>query len=940
MDQTEARRWLGLKEDAGAVAIGQAWQKRRTDLQQKLEAAPTAAHRQKFADLLEKVDLAYEALAEDIGDLEGQEDTPAITSNAGEAVGDWDEDEDESAPAVGNKPVGNAGKDRPAADKSAADDAARGDEGDRGADIYEEGVIRGDVLEAPVRLEPGEVLAGRYELRERIGEGSMGAIYRAHDRTWGEEVALKVVLPSVTGHIRARERFLDEARLSSTLSHPNIVKVFDAKSDGDYVFMSMELLEDGQSLRDLFEARKAQGNPFTEDEARHLGQTLCEALEYAHGQIFHRDIKPENIWVAKDGTYKLMDFGIARVMSKAERSRHGRVKGTTYYMAPEQFNFTANIDGRADQYAVGVLLYEALTGKTPTRRLKPLREARKDVSRGFASAVDRALAADPEKRHEDMAEFRIALTGRRPFAFVDLLPSRTVALAIVIVLLVGAVGTYATNIAIEAVRDAAGPMSAEELRALRTDTQRLESHVERLADRVHESREDLARRLRAAERDDSGELPILERWAEAADEHLFGDGMEAELQSRLAQARAHIEAGEFEQAVTLLQEVRDGYQNLRTEFRAAENLWRVELVNESARADWEAMIAGIPEEYELQTPRAATEARGHEQAAVQSESQGRMIRTIEHLNESEQAWRSAIATASDRVAEIEREIVEARRQAEEAAQRAEREAAEQARREAEAQARERAEQARQRLQAERERRLQQLLADNAMVNIPAGSFRMGDLAGSGEDNQRPVRTVQVSAFRMSRYAVTFDQYEIFAEATGRDMPDDEGWGRGSRPVINITWHEAQAYADWLSEQTGLNFRLPSEAEWEYAARAGTETEYPWGDRIGSGNANCLECGAQWAGRGVSSPAGSFAANDFGLYDMHGNVWEWVQDCWNDSYDGAPSNGSAWESGDCDLRVLRGGSWDFSPRWLRSAARNRYNVNASLEGIGFRVVQTP
>ena len=937
MDQTEARRWLGLKEDAGAVEIGQAWQKRRADLQDKLNGAPTEAHRQKFADLLSKVDQAYEALAEDIGDLEAEAESPERTSNLGEAVGDWDEDE--SAGAVRNKPAEVAGKDRPAADKLAGDEAGHGaEEGDREANIYEDGVIRGDVISAPVRLEPGEVLANRYELRERIGEGSMGAVYRALDRTWGEEVALKVVLPSVTGHIRARERFLDEARLSSTLSHPNIVKVFDGKSDGDYVFMSMELLEGGQSLRALFEARKSEGQPFSEDEARALGQSLCEALEYAHRDIFHRDIKPENVWVTGDGTYKLMDFGIARVMSKAERSRHGRVKGTTYYMAPEQFNFTANIDGRADQYALGVLLYEALTGKTPTRRLKPLREVRKDISRGFAAAVDRALEADPEKRHENMTEFRIALSGRRPFAFVDMLPSRTVALAAVIILLVAGVGTFATNVAIEAVRDAAAPMSAEEMRALRTEAQRLDSHVERLAERVHESRAELVNRIRDAEGDNGAELPVLERWAEAADNHLFGEGMEAELQSTRERARSHIQSGDFEQAVALLQEVRDGYQNLRTEFRAAENLWRVELVNESANADWEAMIAGIPEEYELQVPRAVTEARGHEQAAIEAESRGRMVNAVEHLNESEQAWRTAIEVASDQVAEIERQMAEARRAAEEEAQRAEREAAEQARREAEAQASQRAEQARQRLQAERERRLRQLLEGNVMVDVPAGSFRMGDMAGSGEANQRPVRTVRVPAFRMSRYAVTFDQYALFAEATDRAIPDDEGWGRGSRPVINISWHDAQAYADWLSEQTGLTFRLPSEAEWEYAARAGTETEYPWGDSIGSGNANCLECGSRWAGQGVSSPAGSFESNAFGLHDMHGNVWEWVQDCWNDSYEGAPTDGSAWESGECERRVLRGGSWDFSPRWLRSAARNRYNASSSLEGIGFRVVQ--
>ena len=926
MDQTEARRWLGLKEDDSAVAVGQAWQKRRADLMEKLEAAPTDAHRQKFADLLDKVDQAYTALAEDIGDLEGQEESPAVTSNAGEAVGDWDEDEDQSA--------GARDKARPPADDD-ADDAGDGVvEGDRNANIYEEGVIRGDVLEAPVRLEPGEVLAGRYELRERIGEGSMGAVYRAHDRTWGEEVALKVVLPSVTGHIRARERFLDEARLASTLSHPNIVKVFDGKSDGDYVFMSMELLEGGRSLRDVFEERKAEDQPFSEEEARELGLTLAKALEYAQEYIFHRDIKPENVWVTKEGTYKLVDFGIARVMSKAERSRHGRAKGTTYYMAPEQFNFTANIDGRVDQYGLGVLLHEALTLRSPARKLKPLREVRKDVSRGFAAAVDRAVAADPDKRHENMSELVNALSGRRPFAFADLLPSRTVALVGMIILLVGVVGTFATNMAIDAVRDAAAPMSAEELRALRTEAQRLDSHVGRMAQRLEESRSQLVVRLREAERDGSGELPVLERWVEAADTHLFGDGLEAELQARRARASEHMANEEFEEAVALLEEVRDGYQNLRTEFRAAENLWRLELLNESARADWEVMIAGIPEGYEMQTPRQVTEARGHEQAAEQSETRGRIAEAAEHLSQSEQAWRSAIVAAGDRVAEIERELAEARRQAEQEA----REAEEEARRQAEAAAQQRAEQARQRLQDESQRRLDQLLAGNAMVDIPAGSFRMGDLAGSGEANQGPVRSVRVPAFGMSRYAVTFDQYELFVEATGRNVPDDQGWGRGSRPVINISWHDAQAYADWLSEQTGMTFRLPSEAEWEYAARAGTETEYPWGDSIGSGNANCLECGAQWAGRGVSSPAGSFAANAFGLHDMHGNVWEWTQDCWNDSYDGAPTNGSAWESGECERRVLRGGSWDFSPRWLRSAARNRYNANSSMEGIGFRLVQ--
>ena len=133
------------------------------------------------------------------------------------------------------------------------------------------------------------------------------------------------------------------------------------------------------------------------------------------------------------------------------------------------------------------------------------------------------------------------------------------------------------------------------------------------------------------------------------------------------------------------------------------------------------------------------------------------------------------------------------------------------------------------------------------------------------------------------------------------------WGRGNRPAIDVSWHEAQAYVAWLSEKTGKRCRLLSESEWEYAARAGAATRYSWGDGIGRNRANCSGCGSRWDDR-QTAPVGSFAANGFGLHDMHGNVWEWVADCWNGSYAGAPSDGSARESGNCSRRVLRGGAW--------------------------------
>ena len=197
---------------------------------------------------------------------------------------------------------------------------------------------------------------------------------------------------------------------------------------------------------------------------------------------------------------------------------------------------------------------------------------------------------------------------------------------------------------------------------------------------------------------------------------------------------------------------------------------------------------------------------------------------------------------------------------------------------------------------------------------------------------------------MNTYEVTFEEYDAFALATGRELPDDQGWGRGRRPVINVTWEDATVYAKWLSAETGKRYRLPTEAEWEYAARAGTETPYWWGDDIKQDSkvwANCNDCGSPWDGN-ETAPVGQFPANGFGLYDMAGNVLEWVQDCWHDSYKGAPEDGSvAWEEdgkGECDRRVFRGGYWGAIPAYLRSAARSGVGADDGGNGLGFRLAQ--
>jgi formylglycine-generating enzyme required for sulfatase activity len=227
-----------------------------------------------------------------------------------------------------------------------------------------------------------------------------------------------------------------------------------------------------------------------------------------------------------------------------------------------------------------------------------------------------------------------------------------------------------------------------------------------------------------------------------------------------------------------------------------------------------------------------------------------------------------------------------------------------------------------------------------MVVIPAGSFVMGP-----SDGQRQVTFAK--PFAIGRLIVTFDEWDACVAAGGCSKKDDAGWGRGSRPVIKVSWSDAGAYAAWLSKKTGKQYRLLSESEYEYAQRAGTTTAYYWGPDISSNNANCNGCGGQWDNR-QTAPAGSFAANPFGLYDMAGNVWEWVEDCgWHSSLDGAPTDGSAWttdstwmENGICATRVIRGGSWDASPDELVSTFSSYSSPQIVVEtNLGFRIART-
>jgi formylglycine-generating enzyme required for sulfatase activity len=227
-----------------------------------------------------------------------------------------------------------------------------------------------------------------------------------------------------------------------------------------------------------------------------------------------------------------------------------------------------------------------------------------------------------------------------------------------------------------------------------------------------------------------------------------------------------------------------------------------------------------------------------------------------------------------------------------------------------------------------------------MIVVSAGEFMMGSPATemSRDKNEDPQHKVTFdSPFAVSKFEVTFEQWDACVAVGGCIATSDSGFGRGKQPVINVSWEDAQQYVAWFSKMTGRTYRLLSEAEWEYASRAGSKTAYPWGDAIGKGNANCDGCGGELHGR-RPVPVGTFAANAFGLHDMNGNVWEWCEDGWHQDYQSAPQDGSVWQGGDLSRRVLRGGSWNGDPQVLRSSKRDWDVPSSRNYNFGFRVAR--
>ena len=324
----------------------------------------------------------------------------------------------------------------------------------------------------------------------------------------------------------------------------------------------------------------------------------------------------------------------------------------------------------------------------------------------------------------------------------------------------------------------------------------------------------------------------------------------------------------------------------------------------------------IPESFWFSHAVASHRAGLHTQAAASA------MRYVGSTGREGEHYLAALELLDAAEAAAEREVVEARRLA-----------AQRERTEREAEARRAALDAQKESAAARADEMANVAAEldglapgMEMVVIPAGTFQMGCVSGVGcYDDEYPVHKVMIARpFLVSKHEVTRAQWDACAVAGGCGRRLYEGYRRQVSHPMDVSWDEAQEYVRWLSQETGATYRLLSESEWEYAARAGWSTAYSWGNEIGSGRANCDECGGRWDEENRWSPVGSFSPNAWGLHDMHGNSREWVQDCWNEGYNGAPSDGSAWQSGDCSRRVVRSGSWNLEPRGVRSAFREAFS----------------
>jgi formylglycine-generating enzyme required for sulfatase activity len=746
---------------------------------------------------------------------------------------------------------------------------------------------------------------GKYEIRLPLGRGGMGVVYEGFDPAIGRRVAIKTLRTENIDPDDLPEflaRFKREAQSAGRLSHPHIVTIYEYGEQDGMPYIVMEYI----AGRDLSVDLK-RGVRFDVDDVVRMMTQLLGALGHAHEHnVVHRDIKPQNILLLEDGSLKVVDFGIARLEDGDSFTKTGLAVGTPAYMSPEQV-MGMKVTAKSDLFSCGTLLYQLLTGDRPFAgdeysvkqkilKQEPLRPSELNplLMPPWDMVVARAMAKKPEARYDSARQM------------------------------------------LEAIRTAheAERREAEALRRKRIEAEEhaRRAAAERSADEARKREEGARREIETREREEAESLARLKAEAAAAAE--VKRRSELEDVTRRQPEKRGVGAGLWVAGAVILALVagmalyfRQGAEEKAVTADAARVAAETLAKEEAAkRATAEALAREESEQrvkLEGEAKRQAElmeKARAEEQARVAAEEKAKAMVLKKEEDDKRKAELAAKRDAEVK-ARAEAEVA-AKREAEEKAKAEEVAKLEAARKVAEAKA--------------AARRPGAVIRDcpecPQMVVVPAGEFKMGssDSEPDRDSDEGPQHVVRIPrAFAMARTEVTQAEWRAIMGAN----PSRFSNCGDDCPVERVNWDEAREFVRRLSEKTGRRYRLPSESEWEYACRAGGSDRY-----CGSGDAGNVAWFGQNSG-GRTQRVAQRRPNAFGLYDMSGNVWEWTEDCWSGSYVGAPSNGSAWLSGNCSLRVVRGGAWSDEPGGVRSAIRGWFTVGYRDYVLGLRPVRT-
>lgn len=825
--------------------------------------------------------------------------------------------------------------------------------------------FKGRLIAPKVDFPNGHILADRFEIHEIIGCGGMGVVYSAFDQVKKEEIALKVLNPVMVKQEESFERFVNEAKISTSLSHPGIVNVFDIQKDGNIYFIIMEKLR-GYSLREEIDRRLESEKPFTVKEAVKLIDEICRTLEYVHNKTIHRDLKPENIWIDFDGKTKIMDFGIARLIRTSRLTLTGTTMGTVDYMAPEQRKEHSEVDCRADQYALAAILYEMLTLEIPSGALEKPHEVRSEISKNLSRAVIKGMKRKPDERFGNIQEFRKAI--KKSVVSFHIPFRKNVKLASLLIFIFTVVlGSAGAGLYFYTEKLKEDKYLNKKCSVLMKKFLHLQNAIESFYDlnksRLEESREEVKeifKKLEEAEKaQDSQMVNTLSSLLEIAQRNLKrnrelneiinfqkkNDKIIEKFQNELLKAEKLIAEDKFRKAEKSLRKILAILSEKYEKLKDTETV--LKKINDMCLPSWikkiklqnnylnEAFFRKFNSEFaDIKTliRNGKTESAGNQIVKLSSDMKkaGNLIKKR----------RNAIEKVNS-ISDIEKRFPHLFRDFREGLNAGDRELNHHRWQNAQ-----NAYSKSMILYSLDENKISSIKPEKnknwevpgvhiKMVSVENGKFKMGSM--SEEDDEKPVHTVILSKpFWIAVFETTQKQYQTLMGDNPSRFNDPE------KPVDSVSWNDAVIFCERLTEKEkaagrlpeNYIYRLPTEAEWEFACKNGTDNI-----RFAFGDSQSILPEYAWYSKNSKESthkAGNKKTNALGIYDVHGNVWEWCLDWYDDSYKKGivkdpkgPIQGTE--------KIAKGGSWRSQGHLCRSGYRAFFSPSDTMDYVGFRIV---